>query len=68
MFRFVFSVLAMRSSAPVLVQPYQDNRTVAISTLFNRIEKGDSAKLHSAFAEEVTMASFFRAIKITLLL
>ena len=41
-------------------QTAQDEVKEVITRLFNSMEKGDSAKLHSTFGDHVTMATVFR--------
>jgi hypothetical protein len=45
---------------PTLAQTDQDNVREVISRLFNSMERGDSAKLHSAFAPRVTLTTISR--------
>jgi len=46
--------------AQAQVQANQDEVREVINRLFTGMEKGDSAKVHSAFAEQVTMATISR--------
>ncbi|MEO7989855.1 MAG: nuclear transport factor 2 family protein [Chryseolinea sp.] len=53
----LFGIVA---SVPSQAQSDQDNVSEVINRLFNGMEKGDSAKLHSTFAQQITMATIFR--------
>ena len=53
----LFGIVA---SLPSLAQTEPDNVREVINRLFNSMEKGDSAKLHSTFAQQVTLATISR--------
>ncbi len=53
----LFGIIA---SVPSLAQTDQDNVREVVHRLFNSMEKGDSAKLHSTFAKQVTLATISR--------
>jgi len=50
----------MIAAIPTWAQTNPDEIKEVITRLFNGMEKGDSAKVHSVFAEQVTMATISR--------
>ncbi len=56
-FKLFFLLLTIVYSTPSQAQNNEDEIKNVIHQLFNSMEKGDSSKLHSAFAEYVTMAT-----------
>jgi Putative lumazine-binding len=59
-FRLLLIYSAIALTTPCLAQTQEDEIKNTINRLFGAMEKGDSAKLHSAFADQVTMATVFR--------
>jgi hypothetical protein len=62
--KYSFSILVlffvMIAAIPTRAQTNPDEIKEVITRLFNGMEKGDSAKVHSVFAEQVTMATISR--------
>ncbi len=59
-FSLFFLLFGIISSISSEAQTDQDNIKDVINRVFSGMEKGDSAKLHSTFADQVTMATIFR--------
>jgi hypothetical protein len=59
--QFVFlSLLVVVFALPAQAQASEDEVREVINRLFNGMEKGDSAKVHSAFATQITMSTITR--------
>ena len=59
-FGLLFLLFGIFSSISSQAQSDHDTIREVINRIFNGMEKGDSAKLHSAFADQVTMATVLR--------
>src|SRR6478609_1789714 len=58
--RILLVLFVITLTTPSLAQTAQDEVREVINRLFTSMEKGDSAKLHSTFAKQVTMATVSR--------